>query len=61
MNCRTWNELYEEFEKATLKRVAQRKVHFAISDRPQLEKLNAEVAEALRELHKHEEVHRCHS
>lgn len=61
MYCHTWNELYEEYEKAALKRVAQRKNHFAIMDVSQLEKLNIEVSETLRQLHKHEKTHRCHS
>lgn len=60
MYCATWNELYEEYEKATLKRVAQRKNRFLITDPCRLEQLNFEVAETLRQLHKHEQIHRCH-
>lgn len=61
MNCRTWEELFEEYEKATLKRVAHTKDHFALKGKPELDQLNLEIARALRELHKHETTHRCHS
>jgi len=61
MNCRTWDELFEEYEKATLKRVAQPKARYGARDVCELEKLNAEIAQTLRELREHERVHRCHS
>jgi hypothetical protein len=61
MDCRTWNELYEEYEKATLKRMERRTNRFALMKASDLEKLNVEVAQTLRELRKHEEVHRCHA
>jgi hypothetical protein len=61
MNCRTWDRLYEEYEKATLQRLARSKDQFGLrkpADR--LEKLNANIVQALRELHQHELTHRCH-
>jgi len=59
MFCRTWDELYEEFEKATLKRVAQPKNPFGFRDPTKVEQLNAEIVETLRELRAHEKTHRC--
>lgn len=59
MYCRTWDELYEEFEEATLKRVRQPKNVFGHRDSSELEQLNTEIARALRELRQHEQLHRC--
>jgi len=59
MYCRTWDELYEEFEEATLKRVRQPKSVLGRRDSTELEQLNVEIARALRELRHHEQLHRC--
>ena len=59
MRCRTWEELYEEFEKATFTRVAQPKNSMGRRDFSELEKVNARIAETLRELRKHEKTHHC--
>ena len=60
MYCRTWDELYEEYERATRKRVAQAKSRPGFCDVSEIEKLNAEIAETLHELRAHEQTHRCH-
>jgi len=59
MYCRTWDELYEEFEEATLQRVRQPKNFLGSRDQNELERLNVEITRALHELRQHEQVHRC--
>jgi len=58
--CRTRNRLYEEYERATLKRIARRNGSFALMKASKLERLDAKIEQALRELRKHEQIHRCH-
>ncbi len=59
MYCHTWDELYERYEKATFRRVAERKGRHLFATPSDLEELNHEVVQALRELRKHEQTHRC--
>jgi hypothetical protein len=59
MYCQTWDQLYEEFEEATLKRVRQPKNPFGLRDLEQQEQLNVEVTRTLHELRCHEQLHRC--
>jgi len=61
MNCRTWNELFEEYEKATFERVARSRENFGSTRMTELEKLNKEIARTLHELREHESTHRCHA
>lgn len=59
MYCRTWDELYEDFEQATLQRVRQTRNCLGYRDPNEQERLNAEIARALHELRHHEQLHRC--
>jgi hypothetical protein len=59
MLCPVWNNLYEQYEKATLKRIASIRNNFLVSRSRDLELLNVEVSRALRELHEHERQHQC--
>ena len=59
MYCRTWDELYEDFEEATLNRVKQPKNCFGLRNPDELEQLNTEIARTLHELRHHEQLHRC--
>lgn len=61
MTCRTWNQLFEQYEKATYDRVARSRDNFGATRSSELESLNNEIARTLRELREHEQVHRCHS
>lgn len=61
MHCRTWNELFEEYEKATFERVARSRENFGSTRLTELEHLSQEIARTLRELHEHESVHQCHA
>ena len=59
MYCQTWDQLYEQFEEATLKRVRQPKSLLGHRDPDEAERLNVEVTRTLHELHHHEQLHRC--
>lgn len=59
MYCRTWDELYEDFEQATLQRANQPKNVFGHRNPEELERLNTEITRALHELRQHEQIHRC--
>ena len=61
MQCRTWTELFEEYEKATFARVARSRENFGLPRVTELETLNKEIARTLHELREHETVHHCHS
>jgi adenylosuccinate lyase len=59
MLCRTWNDLYEQYEEAALKRLAKKDGRFALSQSAELDELNTKIAEALHALRKHEQLHHC--
>jgi len=61
MLCNTWDHLYEQFERASLKRVERAKGNsFAVNEK-ELESLSSAIAIALRALREHEKLHHCHS
>jgi hypothetical protein len=59
MLCRTWNDLYENYEKVALKRVEKKDGRFSLSRSRELDELNARIAKALKDLRNHEQSHRC--
>jgi hypothetical protein len=61
MNCRTWDQLFEEYEKATFERVARVRGTLGAKRVEELERVNQEIARTLRDLREHEMAHRCHS
>jgi len=58
MNCRTWNNLFEQYEKVALERL-ERKRDFYLPH-SELDAMNTAIAQALRDLHDHEVQHGCH-
>ena len=61
MLCNTWNDLYEQYERASLKRVERSKRHSFATGQRELESLSTAIAVALRALREHEKQHHCHS
>jgi hypothetical protein len=59
MSCRTWNDLFEQYERAALQRVASTKKRFILQAPADLEDINVEIAKALRQLREHEKLHGC--
>jgi len=60
MNCRTWDTLFEQYEKAAFDRMQQAKNRFLQRSFAELEAMNAEITKALRDLREHELQHGCH-
>ncbi len=58
--CRTRDRLFEEYEKAILKRIARRNGTFELMKASKLKHLNTKIEQTLRELRQHEQIHRCH-
>lgn len=61
MRCQRWNELFEEYERATFERVTRSRENFGPSRATELETLNKEIARTLHELRDHETAHHCNS
>ena len=59
MNCRTWERLFEHYERVTLERVARAKNRFLFNQPAELDELNVQIAHALRSLREHEQQHGC--
>ena len=60
MLCHTWNNLFEQYERAALKRIERKKGHSFPIRAQELDRLNTDIATALRALKDHEKKHQCH-
>jgi hypothetical protein len=58
--CPTRDRLYDEYEKALLKRIAHGNSGFVLSKASKIQENSERMARALQQLREHERTHCCH-